>query len=81
MQVKVDVKFMQTNMVGMASPVFEILFLQKWPKFPFRSWYSPWGSKNKMCSKVEVKLKCMHLILVGMDSLVFSNFAFFVYLA
>ena len=42
MQVEVDVKCMQTNFVGVTSPVSEILLLfclpSKWPNFPFGQW-------------------------------------------
>ena len=42
MHVEVDVKCMETNLVGVASPVSEILPLfhlpSKWPKFPFGPW-------------------------------------------
>ena len=35
MQVGIDVKYMHTNLVGMTSPVSEILLSQKRPNFPF----------------------------------------------
>ena len=49
MQVEVDVKCMQSNLVGMASLVLEIslLFvcLKKWPKFPWTVAHGRVGAK------------------------------------
>ena len=36
-QVEVYVTYMHANFVGIATPVLEILLLQIWPKFPFRT--------------------------------------------
>ena len=55
MQVKVDLKHMQTNFGGCGLPVLEIMLLsvclQKWPKFPFRKWLLSMGVKNRIGSK------------------------------
>ena len=56
------------NLVGVASPVLEILLLLKKTKFPFPTMdYSPWSSKNlidwnqlKKFMQVGVDVKCMH---------------------
>ena len=55
-------------LVGMTSPVSEILVLSKTAKFPFLTMdYSPWSSKNlvkwnrlKKFMQVGVDDKCMH---------------------
>ena len=55
-------------LVGVASPVSEILLLSKTAKFPFRTMgYSPWSSKYlinrnwlKKFMQVGVDVKCMH---------------------
>ena len=55
-------------LVGVVSPVSEILLLSKTAKFPFRGMgYSPWVSKNlidqnqpKKLMQVGVDVKCMH---------------------
>ena len=55
-------------LVGVTSPVSEILLLSKTAKFPFLSMdYSPWSSKNsidrnrlKKFMQVVVDVKCMH---------------------
>ena len=68
MQVGIDVKCMHTNLVGMASPVSEILLLSKTAKFPFLSMdYSPWSSKNsidrnrlKKFMQIGIDVKFMH---------------------
>ena len=48
MQVGIDVSYACTPiLVGVTSPVSEILLLSKTAKFPFRPMdYSPWSSKN-----------------------------------
>ena len=56
-------------LVGMASPVSEILLLSKTAKFPFLSMdYSPWSSKNsidwnrlKKFMQVGINVKCMYI--------------------
>ena len=68
MQVKIDVKFMYTDFVGVSSPVLEILLLSKTVKFPFQPMnYSPWSSKNlidrnrlKKFMQVEIDVKFMY---------------------
>ena len=55
-------------LMGVVSPVSEILVLSKTAKFPFRDMgYSPWDSKNlidrnqpKKIMQVGVDVKCMH---------------------
>ena len=55
-------------LVGVTSPVSEILLPSKTAKFPFRPMnYSPWSSKNlidrnevKKFMQVGVDVKCMH---------------------
>ena len=55
-------------LVGVASPVLEILLLSKTAKFPFRTVdYSPWVSKNliiwnrlKKFRQVGIDVTCMH---------------------
>ena len=55
-------------LVGIASPVSEILLLSIMAKFPFRTMgYSPWSSKNlidqnrlKKFIQVGIDVKCMH---------------------
>ena len=56
------------NLVGVASPVSEILLLSKTTKFPFPTMdYSPWSSKNliyrnwlKKFMQVCTDVTCMH---------------------
>ena len=59
-----------SNLVGMVSPVLEILVLSKTTKFPFR--YSPWSSKNlidrnwpKKIMQVGIDVKCMYIKFGG----------------
>ena len=65
MQVDVDVKCMQTNFCGRDLSGFGdfVLFvcLQKQPNFTFRQWtiYSPWGSKNRISSKIHASRGCL----------------------
>ena len=55
-------------LVGMTSPVSELLLLSKTAKFPFLSMdYSPWSSKNlidrnwlKKFMQVGIDVTCMH---------------------
>ena len=55
-------------LVGIVSPVSEILLLSKTAKFPFRPMdYSPWSSKNlidrnrlKKFMQVGIDVKCMY---------------------
>ena len=66
-------------LVGVASPVSEILLLSKMAKFPFRTMgYSPWSSKYlidwnrlKKFMQVEVDVKCMNTNFGGRS---FSGF-------
>ena len=60
-------------LVGMVSPVLEILLPSKMAKFPFRGMdYSPWSSKNlinrnrlKKIMQVGIDIKCMHTNFFG----------------
>ena len=60
-------------LVGVTSPVLEILLLSKTAKFPFLTMdYSPWSSKNlidrnrlKKFMQVGTDVKCMHTIFSG----------------
>ena len=60
-------------LVGMPSPVSEILLLSKTAKFPFRTMdYSPWSSKNlivrnwlKKFMQVGIDVKYMHINFSG----------------
>ena len=78
MQVGVDVTCMHTNLVGMASPVSEILLLLKMANFPFPTMdYSPWSSKNlidrnwlKKFMQVGIDVKCMHTNFGGCSFLI-----------
>ena len=66
-------------LVGMASPVLEILLLSKTAKFPFLTMdYSPWSSKNliarnriKKFMQVGIDVKCMY---TNFDGHGFSSF-------
>ena len=72
-------------LVGMASPVSEILLLSKTAKFPFRTMgYSPWSSKNlidwnrlKKFMQVGVDVKCMHINFGGRGFSGFGDIATF----
>ena len=56
MQVGIDVKCMYTILVGVASPVSEILLPSKTAKFPFRTMdYSPWSIHGRQ------KFNCINL--------------------
>ena len=65
-------------LVGVASPVSEILLLSKTAKFPFLSMdYSPWSSKNlidwnrlKKFMQVGIDVTCMHTNFIGVAFLV-----------
>ena len=62
-------------LVGMTSPVSEILLLSKTAKFPFLTMdYSPWSSKNsidrnrlKKFMQVGIDVMCMHTNFGGHD--------------
>ena len=62
-------------LVGVASPVLEILLLLKTAKFPFWGMdYSPWGSKNlidwnwlKKFMQVGIDVTCMYTNFGGCD--------------
>ena len=68
MQVGIDVTCMSPILVGVASPVLEILLPSKMVKFPFPTMdYSLWSSKNlfnrnwlKKFMQVGIDVKCMH---------------------
>ena len=72
-------------LVGVASPVSEILLLSKTAKFPFRTMgYSPWSSKNsidrnrlKKFMQVGVDVKCMHTNFGGHGFFDFGDIATF----
>ena len=59
-QIEVNVKCMETNFDGhgfsSSGDFVPFVCLQnKWPKFPFGPWLSPWGSKNKIDFKNSCK--------------------------
>ena len=72
-------------LVGVASPVLEILLLSKTAKFPFRSMgYSPWSSKYlidwnwlKKFMQVGIDVKCMHTNFGGRGFSGFGDIATF----
>ena len=72
-------------LVGMASPVLEILLLSKTAKFPFLSMdYSPWSSKNsinrnrfKKFMQVGIDVKCMYTNFGGHGFSSFGDIATF----
>ena len=72
-------------LVGMTSPVSEILLHSKTAKFPFLTMdYSPWSSKNlinwnwlKKFMLVGVDVKCMHTNFGGRDFSDFGDIATF----
>ena len=73
------------NLVGVASPVSEILLLSKTTKFPFPTMdYSPWSSKNlidqnwlKKFMQVCADVTCMHTNFGGRDLSGFGDIATF----
>ena len=72
-------------LVGMTSPVSEILLLSKTAKFPFLTMdYSPWSSKNlidwnrlKKFMQVRVDVTYMHTNFGGHDLSSFRDIATF----
>ena len=72
-------------LVGVSSPVSEILLLSKTAKFPFRPMdYSPWSSKNlidrnrlKKFMQVEVNVMCMYTSFGGRGLSDFGDMATF----
>ena len=70
-------------LVGMTSPVSEILLLSKTAKFPFRTMgYSPWSSKNlidrnrpKKFMQIGMDVTCMHTNFGGCDLSGFGDIA------
>ena len=70
-------------LMGVTSPVSEILLLSKMAKFPFRPMdYSPWSSKNlidrnrlKKFMQVWVDVTCMHTNFGGCDLSSFGDTA------
>ena len=70
-------------LVGVVSPVSEILQLSKTAKFPFRTMdYSPWSSKNlidqnwlKKFMHVWIDVKCMCIDVGGRDLCGFRDIA------
>ena len=73
------------NLVGVASPVSEILLLSKTAKFPFLTMdYSPWSSKKlinqnelKKFMQVGIDVKCMHTKFGGCGLSSFGDIATF----
>ena len=71
-------------LVGVTSPVSEILVLSKTAKFPFRPMdYSPWSSKNlidrnwlKKFMQIGVDVTYMHTNFGGCDLSGFRDFSF-----
>ena len=85
MQVEVDVKCMQTNLVGMASLVLEILLLfkfgqislsdPKWPNLPFRLWTIVLGGqKIELAQKVHYVLMFTFSIRFIFSTLFYINY-------
>ena len=72
-------------LVGVASPLLEILVLSKMAKFPFQSMdYRPWGSKNlidqnrlKKFVQVEIDVTCMHTNFGGRSLSTFGDIGTF----
>ena len=72
-------------LVGVTSPISEILLLSKTAKFPFLTMdYSPWSSKNlvkwnwlKKFMQVGVDVKYMHTNFGGCDLSDFGDIATF----
>ena len=72
-------------LVGMVSPVSEILLLSKTAKFPFPTMdYSPWSSKNlidrnrlKKFMQVGTDVKCMYTNFGGHGFFGFGDIATF----
>ena len=72
-------------LVGVVSPVSEILLLSKTTKFPFRTMdYSPWSSKNlinrnqlKKFIQVNVDVTCMYTDFGGRGLSGFEDIATF----
>ena len=72
-------------LVGVTSPVSEILLLSKTAKFPFRPMdYSPWSSKNliyrnwlKKFMQIGIDIKFMYTNFGGRDSSGFGDIATF----
>ena len=72
-------------LVGVTSPVSEILLLSKTVKFPFWGMdYSPWSSKNlidrnqpKKFMQVGINVKFMHINFGGCDLSSFGDIAIF----
>ena len=72
-------------LVGVTSPVSEILLLSKTAKFPFRGMdYSPWSSKIlidrnwlKKFMQVGIDVKCMYTDFGGRDFFSFGDIATF----
>ena len=70
-------------LVGVTSPVLEILLLPKTANFPFRTMgYSPWSSKNlidrnrlKKFMQIGMDVTCMHTNFGGCDLSGFGDIA------
>ena len=73
-------------LVGVASPLSEILLLSKMAKFPFRTMgYSPWSSKNlidqnwpKKFVPVGIDVTCIHTNFGGRSFSTFGDIATFI---
>ena len=70
-------------LVGVVSPLLEILLLSKTAKFPFRGMdYSPWSSENsidwnrlKKIMQIGIDVKCKHTNFGGCGLLGFEDIA------
>ena len=74
-------------LVGVTSPVSEILLLSKTAKFPFPTMdYSPWSSKNlidqnwlKKFMPVGIDVTCMYISFGGRGLFCFGDIATFIF--
>ena len=74
-----------SNLVGVVSPVLEILVLSKTAKLPFRPMdYSPWSSKNlinrnwpKKIVQIGIDVKCMYIKFGGRSLFGFGDIGTF----
>ena len=85
MQVGMDSSACTPVLMGVVSPVLEILLPSKMAKFPFWGMdYSPWSSKNlidrdrlKKIMQVVIDIKCMHTSFGGCGLSAFRDIATF----
>ena len=83
MQIGMDVNECTPILVGVTSPVSEILLLSKTANFPFWTMgYSPWSSKNlidrnrlKKFMQIGMDVTCMHTNFGGRDLSGFEDIA------